>query len=80
MQAKYIIEAISVLDQCMTALESPAMTPETRGSLIAKCFIASCQLKNRIDFDVKVEPVTDDDYTDYCMRQGELGNPDRRAS
>lgn len=56
MQAKYIIEAISVLDQCMTAMEASAMTPETRGSLIAKCFIASVQLKNRMDFEVKVEP------------------------
>lgn len=56
MEAKYIIEAISVLDQCEAALQSPSMTPEMRGKLMANCFIASVQLKNRMDFDVKIEP------------------------
>jgi hypothetical protein len=55
-EAKYIIEAISVLDQCEAALQSPSMTPEMRGKLVASCFIASVQLKNRMDFDVAVEP------------------------
>lgn len=56
MQAKYIIEAISVLDRCEAALQEPSLSPEVRGKLIANCFIASMQLKNRMDFDVAVEP------------------------
>jgi len=45
MRAQYIIEAIRVLDQCAAALESPEMAPETRGRLLAKCFIATNALK-----------------------------------
>ena len=55
MEAKYIIEAISVLDQCEAALQSPSITPEMRGKLMANCFIASVQLKTRMDCDVVIE-------------------------
>jgi len=73
MKLEYIINAINALDECHEALLHPK-SPEETGQLMAACTIAALDLKvysGMLRHEVEI------DYTDYTMRQGEMGSPDR---
>ena len=61
MRAEYIIKAIEVLNACEAAFNCAEVSPTVRGEMIAKCWMASMQLRVHSGIgDTEVEIVADE--------------------